>query len=59
MFWVQVVVIGGSPNRMKSFALFLADQMKLSQNEIEEMDKTKTDRFSIFKVRQVLSISVS
>ena len=45
--------------RMKSFADYLADRMGLSEEEKEKIDVTRTDRYSVFKVRSVLAVSVS
>lgn len=51
---VKFVIMGGSKNRMKSFAGYLADRMGLSEEEKEKIDVSRTDRFSVFKVGSVL-----
>lgn len=51
--------MGGSKDRMKSFAGYLAGRMDLSKEERENIDVSRTDRFSVFKVGQVLVLSVS
>ena len=56
---VQFVIIGGSENRMKSFAAYLAARMGLSEEEKDKSDVSRTDRFKVFKVGPVLAMSVS
>lgn len=51
--------MGGSKNRMKSFAGYLAGRMGLSEEEKEKIDISRTDRYSVFKVGSVLAASVS
>ena len=51
--------MGGSKNRMKSFAGYLAGRMGLSEEEKEKIDVSRTDRYSVFKVGSVLAVSVS
>ena len=51
---MQFVVTGGSSDRMKSFADFIAQETGYQKEEL-----TKTDRFVFFKIGPVLSISVS
>ena len=53
------MIMGGSKNRMKSFAGYLADRMGLSEEEKEKIDVSRTDRFSVFKVGSVLVMNVS
>ena len=50
--------MGGSKNRMKSFAGYLAGQMGLSE-EKAKIKVLRTDRYSVFKVGSVLAASVS
>lgn len=51
--------MGGSKNRMKSFAAYFAGQMGLSEEEKDKIDVSRTDRYSVFKVGPVLALSVS
>ena len=51
--------MGGSKNRMKSFAAYFAGQMGLSEEDRDKMDVSRTDRYSVFKVGPVLALSVS
>ena len=50
--------MGGSKNRMESFAGYLAGRMGLSE-EKAKIDVSRTDRYSVFKVGSVLAASVS
>lgn len=54
---VKFVVMGGSPNRMEKFSWLLADMMKLSPEERNNIDITKTDRYRAFKIGPVLVFS--
>ena len=51
--------MGGSKNRMKSFAAYFAGRMGLSEEDRDKMDVSRTDRYSVFKVGPVLALSVS
>lgn len=52
--------VGGSANRMKAFAQFMHQELKLSGNPEEIQDICAgTDRYCMYKVGPVLSISVS
>lgn len=52
--------VGGSGNRMRSFAQFIHQQLKLPGNADDIRDICEgTDRYSMYKVGPVLSISVS
>ncbi|XP_023680094.1 uridine phosphorylase 1 [Paramormyrops kingsleyae] len=55
---VKFVCVGGSPSRMKSFIQFIAGELNLG-NPTDEYPNicAGTDRFSMFKVGPVLSIS--
>uniref|UniRef100_A0A8C5QX71 Uridine phosphorylase n=1 Tax=Leptobrachium leishanense TaxID=445787 RepID=A0A8C5QX71_9ANUR len=55
---VKFVCVGGSPSRMKAFALYIAEELKLgdSQNDIPNIC-AGTDRYAMYKVGPVLSIS--
>ncbi|XP_056611139.1 uridine phosphorylase 2 [Triplophysa dalaica] len=55
---VKFVCVGGSPNRMKSFAQFIHEQLKLPGNIADVRDICEgTDRYSMYKVGPVMSIS--
>lgn len=52
--------MGGSANRMRSFAQFIHQQLDLPGNADDIRDICEgTDRYSMYKVGPVLSISVS
>uniref|UniRef100_A0A8C5Q0X3 Uridine phosphorylase n=1 Tax=Leptobrachium leishanense TaxID=445787 RepID=A0A8C5Q0X3_9ANUR len=55
---VKFVCVGGSPNRMRSFALFIHKELGLDgdANNITDIC-AGTDRYSMYKVGPVLSIS--
>ncbi|OCT63502.1 uridine phosphorylase 2 isoform X1 [Xenopus laevis] len=55
---VKFVCVGGSPNRMKAFALFIHQELGLEgeRNDVADIC-AGTDRYSMFKVGPVLSIS--
>lgn len=60
IFSQQFVCVGGSANRMKAFAQFMHQELKLSGNPEEIQDICAgTDRYCMYKVGPVLSISVS
>lgn len=51
--------VGGSANRMRSFAQFIHQELELPGNVEEIRDICEgTDRYSMYKVGPVLSISV-
>ena len=57
---LQFVCVGGSANRMKSFAQFIHQELALPGNMDNVTDICEgTDRYSMYKVGPVLSISVS
>lgn len=52
--------VGGSPNRMKAFAQFMHQELNLPGSPEELKDICEgTDRYCMYKVGPVLSISVS
>ena len=56
----QFVCVGGSANRMKAFAQFIHQELQLPGNPEEIRDICEgTDRYCMYKVGPVLSISVS
>ncbi|KAL5503285.1 hypothetical protein EMCRGX_G010209 [Ephydatia muelleri] len=54
---VKFVVIGGSKNRMASFAELIAKVLGHASIASKDLSITRTDRFDLFKVGPVLSIS--
>ncbi|KAI7809094.1 putative uridine phosphorylase 2, partial [Triplophysa rosa] len=55
---VKFVCVGGSSNRMRSFAHFILEQLKLPGNISDVRDICEgTDRYSMYKVGPVMSIS--
>ncbi|XP_051564104.1 uridine phosphorylase 2-like [Myxocyprinus asiaticus] len=55
---VKFVCVGGSANRMRSFAQFIHEQLELPGNTADIKDICEgTDRYSMYKVGPVLSIS--
>ncbi|XP_063285705.1 uridine phosphorylase 2 isoform X2 [Pelobates fuscus] len=55
---VKFVCVGGSPNRMRSFALFIHNELGLDGDGNNIVDICAgTDRYSMYKVGPVLSIS--
>ena len=59
-FYYQFVCVGGSPNRMKAFALFMHKELRLADSEEDIKDICAgTDRYCMYKIGPVLSISVS
>ncbi|GAA6095586.1 uridine phosphorylase 2 [Tachysurus ichikawai] len=55
---IKFVCVGGSGNRMRSFAQFIHQQLKLPGNADDIRDICEgTDRYSMYKVGPVLSIS--
>lgn len=57
---MKFVCVGGSANRMKSFAQFIHQELALPGNMHDVTDICEgTDRYSMYKVGPVLSISVS
>uniref|UniRef100_A0A8C6R124 Uridine phosphorylase 2 n=1 Tax=Nannospalax galili TaxID=1026970 RepID=A0A8C6R124_NANGA len=57
---VKFVCVGGSPNRMKAFALFMHEELGLEGDgkDIEDIC-AGTDRYCMFKIGPVLSVSVT
>lgn len=56
----QFVCVGGSPSRMSAFAKYVASELGLGRSGEDYPNIcTGTDRFVMFKVGPVLSISVS
>ena len=51
--------MGGSTRRMCDVAEALAEEFHLSDDEKKQMDMSRTDRFVIYKVGPILSVSVS
>uniref|UniRef100_A0A0D9RTQ7 Uridine phosphorylase 2 n=1 Tax=Chlorocebus sabaeus TaxID=60711 RepID=A0A0D9RTQ7_CHLSB len=57
---VKFVCVGGSPNRMKAFALFMHKELGLEEAEEDIKDICAgTDRYCMYKSGPVLAISVS
>uniref|UniRef100_A0A3Q4AKH3 Uridine phosphorylase n=1 Tax=Mola mola TaxID=94237 RepID=A0A3Q4AKH3_MOLML len=55
---IEFVCVGGSSNRMKAFAQFIHQELKLPENPEEVKDICEgTDRYCMYKVGPVLSIS--
>ncbi|XP_074072035.1 uridine phosphorylase 2 [Macrotis lagotis] len=55
---VKFVCVGGSPNRMKAFALFIHNELGLEGSEEDIQDICAgTDRYCMYKTGPVLSIS--
>ncbi|XP_060633272.2 uridine phosphorylase 2 isoform X2 [Anolis sagrei] len=55
---IKFVCVGGSPNRMKAFAQFMHKELGLEGDAKDMLDICAgTDRYSMFKVGPVLSIS--
>ncbi|XP_058907546.1 uridine phosphorylase 2 [Kogia breviceps] len=55
---VKFVCVGGSPNRMKAFALFMHKELRLEDSEEDVKDICAgTDRYCMYKIGPVLSIS--
>ncbi|KAM5268405.1 uridine phosphorylase 2 isoform 1-T3 [Hipposideros larvatus] len=55
---VKFVCVGGSPNRMKAFALFMQKELRLEESGEDIQDICAgTDRYSMYKIGPVLSIS--
>lgn len=60
MIYFQFVCVGGSPNRMKAFAQFMHKELGLEGDGKDIKDICAgTDRYCMYKVGPVLSISVS
>lgn len=60
LIFIQFVCVGGSPNRMKAFALFVHKELGLAEGGEDITDICAgTDRYCMFKTGPVLSISVS
>ena len=51
--------MGGSPKRMGSFAELVAKEIGHHNVEKHQLDISKTDRFSLYKIGPVISVSVS
>lgn len=59
-FYTQFVCVGGSPNRMRSFAQFMHKELGLEGDGEDLADICAgTDRYAMYRVGPVLSISVS
>lgn len=55
---VKFVCVGGSPNRMKAFALFMHQELRLPGSGADIADIcARTDRYCMYKVGPMLSIS--
>nr|XP_019582750.1 PREDICTED: uridine phosphorylase 2 isoform X2 [Rhinolophus sinicus] len=55
---VKFVCVGGSPNRMKAFALFMQKELRLEESREDIKDICAgTDRYCMYKIGPVLSIS--
>ncbi|NP_956438.1 uridine phosphorylase 2 [Danio rerio] len=55
---VKFVCVGGSPNRMRTFAEYIHEQLEMPSNTADIKDICEgTDRYSMYKVGPVLSIS--
>lgn len=54
---VKFVCVGGTLNRMKSFAQFMAKQLNLEFNDVDLTEAS--NRYSMFKVGPVLSVTVT
>jgi len=60
LFFLQFVCVGGSGNRMKAFAQFIHRELGLPGSTDDLRDICEgTDRYCMYKVGPVLSISVS
>lgn len=60
IIYFQFVCVGGSPNRMKAFAVFMHKELGLEGDSKDMKDICAgTDRYCMYKVGPVLSISVS
>ena len=59
IYLTQFALIGGSTRRMRKVADSLAEEFHLSDDEKKQIDMSRTDRFLIYKVGPILSISVS
>ena len=60
VLWPQFVCIGGSPTRMEAFAKYMAKELGLDHPGAEYPNIWGgTDRYAMFKVGPVLSVSVS
>ena len=51
--------MGGSANRMGSFAELIAKEIGHHDVERHQLDISKTDRFSFYKIGPVISVNVS
>ena len=51
--------MGGSAKRMGSFAELIAKEIGHHDVEKHQLDISKTDRFSFYKIGPVISVSVS
>ena len=56
---VQFVVMGGSSGRMRSFAEVIAREINHPVQTAEQLDIHRTDRYALYKIGPVLSVSVS
>ncbi|XP_056320900.1 uridine phosphorylase 2 isoform X2 [Danio aesculapii] len=55
---IKFVCVGGSPNRMRTFAKYIHEQLEMPSNTADIKDICEgTDRYSMYKVGPVLSIS--
>ncbi|XP_066202066.1 uridine phosphorylase 2 isoform X1 [Saccopteryx leptura] len=54
---VKFVCVGGSPNRMKAFAQFMQKELRLEESEDIKDICAGTDRYCMYKIGPVLSIS--
>ena len=51
--------MGGSAKRMANFAEFIAKEIGHHTTELKQLDMSKTDRFSFYKIGPVISVNVS
>lgn len=51
--------MGGSSGRMGVFAEMVAKAIGHHKTELKELDLSRTDRFSFYKIGPVISVSVS
>lgn len=59
-FYSQFVYVGGSPNRMKAFALFMHKELRLEESGEDVRDICAgMDRYCVYKTGPVLAVSVS
>lgn len=54
---VKFVVMGGSSDRMKSFAEFIAKETNHPIQTADQLDISRTDRFFLYKIGPILSVN--